>query len=684
MRRIADTDFSAVSYVGCIRLAIRAYSGLLSKHFDSEQDLDQLSSQIMRLTSDQSRIFLWSDLALKYFTSDRISDGKKIVATHVRPLLEAIKARNSWEWQETVAMCAPALYQNHKSSTLEIITKLDPLKRDEASTNAISFILRKAWQFEPYESGALKDSFELNFEQALDVCELLEHIDQDSAIYNVIRQVVDSVFWRPNKPNFTQQQRVDLAQRLSSLVSRKLPNQRFIQHDGFKIVSQAQVARLQKQRQLVEELILQAKGIKNVADRAFILAEIASSDSNLDFEERVNLIREAKKLVDQIPAALDRAYRYERVAEASRDIDIALCKQCVREAFGLIPKDQAPESESLRRQIVDFAHQIDPSLASSIATSLDDDEARKEVRNRIAMRDFQKKLADGSVDEDSAQQDAEKFAKAAWSLLGQLQAGRIEAQPVSATRQLVKIASSKAMSQAYPILSWFIQNAISRRKHAEQSKKLLRGIYDGTLVGCELSFRLGGRTSDRFRKLVISANKAARTSLIVHSGDRENALEFLGKWLSENAKDYLKICDPYFDPEDLDVLQLILGSVGLKNVSILASRKQQEKQGSQLSIEERFKNRWREISDQSPPETEIVIVGNANGDLPIHDRWWITKGAGLRMGTSFKSLGDRKESEISHLDSADAAQCELEIDEFLTLRKREHNGEKLSIQIFTL
>ena len=108
-------------------------------------------------------------------------------------------------------MRAPALYQNHKSSTLEIITKLDPLKRDEASTNAISFILRKAWQFEPYESGALKDSFELNFEQALDVCELLEHIDQDSAIYNVIRQVVDSVFWRPNKPNFTQQQRVDLS-----------------------------------------------------------------------------------------------------------------------------------------------------------------------------------------------------------------------------------------------------------------------------------------------------------------------------------------------------------------------------------------------------------------------------------------------------------------------------------------
>ncbi|HVB86864.1 MAG TPA: hypothetical protein VNK23_09415, partial [Candidatus Dormibacteraeota bacterium] len=142
-------------------------------------------------------------------------------------------------------------------------------------------------------------------------------------------------------------------------------------------------------------------------------------------------------------------------------------------------------------------------------------------------------------------------------------------------------------------------------------------------------------------------------------------------------------CDPYFGPDDLQVLQLVLRSAPHLKVAILTSRKQQQMNGA-VDVEESYKKKWRSICDQQAPDTEIVVVGNSKGELPIHDRWWLTKGKGLRIGTSFNSLGAKKESEISGLTEAESRELELRVDEFIETRKREHNGEKLSVFVFSL
>lgn len=61
LRRTRAVDISIPSYILCVRIAIRAFSGLLGKHFDSPDDFSQLVSQIQRVASDKSRIFLWAD-----------------------------------------------------------------------------------------------------------------------------------------------------------------------------------------------------------------------------------------------------------------------------------------------------------------------------------------------------------------------------------------------------------------------------------------------------------------------------------------------------------------------------------------------------------------------------------------------------------------------------------------------
>jgi hypothetical protein len=83
------------------------------------------------------------------------------------------------------------------------------------------------------------------------------------------------------------------------------------------------------------------------------------------------------------------------------------------------------------------------------------------------------------------------------------------------------------------------------------------------------------------------------------------------------------------------------------------SKKHQSQAGiSSPNVE--YVRHWRRISDQDPPEPEIVIVGiESSGKSPIHDRLWLIKEGGLRMGTSFNSLGKTQHSSITRLSEAE-------------------------------
>jgi hypothetical protein len=119
-------------------------------------------------------------------------------------------------------------------------------------------------------------------------------------------------------------------------------------------------------------------------------------------------------------------------------------------------------------------------------------------------------------------------------------------------------------------------------------------------------------------------------------------------------------------------------------VSILTSKKHQS-QVSQ-SFEDSFRTQWYvNISDQDPPTTDIVVAGmESTGALPVHDRWWISNGSGIRIGTSLNSLGIGSSSEISILTSDEAKAREREIDQYLNRERREYNKERIQYTLFTL
>ncbi len=583
-------------------------------------------------------------------------------------------------------LTAPALYQSHKTSAFDLFEKLDPEQRNDACIRVVRHIFRKLPPGDSYDSTGETTFTDISYEEALDICELLERMEADSPTYYNLSNLVDCITWKYKQKPFSQQQRADIAQRLRQIVDKKFPNPRYITHNGFQILANAHIAKLSRLRPFPWEVLIAAgKQVPNLSDRVFVLATLCGTCTEVDITARAVLLREAKVMADQIPSMIDRIDRYEAISRIAREVDLAFCKQCIRETVGNTTKIDDPEADETRRRMVDFAHGIDPELANSLAASFDDDEARERARERIEFQEMSKKISQGSTDAIPKQAEPQEIASTMWTLLGKLNANRVEPLPVGNTRIYVEMASRMPLNHAYPILSWAVENDIRRRSHAEEARRLIRGLYEATLIGCELAYLLGGRSAGKLRDSVRHA--AARTDhsgIVVHSGERETAIEFLRQWLAQNVQEYLKICDPFFGPEDLEVLQLVIGSSANISVSILTSKKHQDARESGVRIEEIYQRQWRRISDQSPPQNEIVVVGTPSGDLPIHDRWWLTRGRGLRLGTSFNSIGGKKESEISVLTEPEARQLEQEIDEYLNFRKREHDGERLNIHAFSI
>ena len=176
--------------------------------------------------------------------------------------------------------------------------------------------------------------------------------------------------------------------------------------------------------------------------------------------------------------------------------------------------------------------------------------------------------------------------------------------------------------------------------------------------------------------------------MVVHPGERDKAIQFIRDWFINNVHEYLKISDEYFGPDDLEILLLLRSVKPNCRVQILTSKQHQdnEKVGMPNKWEEIYCTYWRlHISSvQDPPDTEITVIGTiTRGESPVHDRWWLTEGSGIRVGTSFNGLGNSL-SEISILPSEVAATREREVDNYLQWVVREYKGEKLQRWVFPL
>lgn len=685
------TELHEITYIGCLKLSIRAFVGLLYKKIDTEEHLLQIKKHINKVPSTMERANIWSEFAQRCFFNKRQDLCSQIVNEHLLPILLADGSLDVSSRNYVFPIISPALYFAHNNTCLELIKGLPLEIKEECYVYICKAILEKVPSTEPFDKPSEAVYKNANLRDLLDLCQLLELINVDNNIYIFISDISMILASKEYKNTFSFPQKSDIKRRLQGIIDTKLPDKNNIQHEGYKIVAEACIGQIEKITTTSwNDLLVRTRKISNIADKVFVLIVLASKFPSAISQLRKDTFEEARELINTIPILTDRIERLHFWASSISSYDEIAAKTCIKETFNLISNTDNSDINSVQRKLVDLAYRINSDFASTLATTTSDDPAvinsKKKVFNQIQTLDIKGKMVETSEKKDKFSAKERVFAaEGAWKNLAGLNSSRITTKKPEEILPWMILSSEFPINQAYSTLAWFVENSVKRFNNTDSAIKNLLPLFNAITEGVVVCEKITVRTSEK-EKIVkeFSTTSKINQSILVRAGERELAINFIRNWISLNVGEYLKICDPYFGLEDLSLLRLVKEYKPSCRVMILTSKNHNK--SVQPPIDEAYNNYWKiNISDQVPPETEIVIAGLANsGKLPIHDRWWITNNSGLRVGTSFNSLGVGRDSDISVLTSNEIEERESQIDLYLERRTKEHNGQKVNYLLFDL
>jgi hypothetical protein len=563
---------------------------------------------------------------------------------------------------------------------------LDSDDRDSALRETARFLLYSRVPSDPTERSADADA-ELSWDILGQIVDLIGRMETDWMIYATAEDIADALQSPKNTYLVGTPQREAIARKIEAIAHQKLPMKRQIGHAGYRLVTLAQTIRMRKGKPAEwTNVIEDCRKLENLADRAYVTQIVALCLPGSMNGQRAKLLAEARAAIETIPSEFDRFEHYIGLAEDLRGIDNGQCRELVNAAASVLAKS-LEDITSYRRRLVDLAYNVDETLAKTLIDHFDDDEAKQAAQRQMRLLEVRKNL---STQEDAtkalSQIRARDLSRLGWSLVRALNAGRFQSFHPSEIRPYLDAAAGQSLRQSYSVLLWYIENAVVRFAKTDQAASFLRPMLDATIVGAQLAGQVAGKSLVRLKALKHQSTQIGEgRAILVSPGTRDEAIQILSAWFEKQLGQFVKISDPYFGPSDLGWLQIIRTARPGCDIYVMTARKNQPTPAPGEDLEDVYADSWRRLYDQSPPKTEVAIIGGERSkDSPIHDRWIVSEGVGLRLGTSLNSLGISKDSEISEMSPEDAAQKLSDIDQYLTRERTEHRGEKLRITRFGL
>ena len=535
---------------------------------------------------------------------------------------------------------------------------------------------------------------------AIRACKVIGQMKTDAAIYGAIEHLVDSLVRKDYNKGETcdllEKQALKIANDLVNIIQSTLPDQRNISHRGYQIAAQASLARLRsaqgryRARKQWEHIIpswsdiAQAvRDIPNTADKALVMAwageKMYGSEAILGHE----LLEEAINCIYEIPNVIDRADRFYAVARAWKQVDDKeSAKMFLKEAMTVLEAWQWDRTrDKVTGQILQLAHSLDPEFASSLTSSVDNPIIRHGLQQNLIIHDLNRRPE--KVGKQTGIEDPYVIGQAAWRLVESFCSGRGYTQLEEVVGQWVRLAVDGEFDDAYKVIAWSIENTIMQTR--ERAAPALTDVYLGLLDSLNLIHNVGSvllSNEEKLRRVSGLLSPMSPGLNLFYAGEQFSAKVALQQWLAEKVQSYVRIYDAYFTAANLSILKHINPEV---RVDVFTLWKSQGVPFGNRDIQRHYQDAWSDISDQSPPEVHIHIVGvRSTGDGPIHDRYVITQGAGLHLGPSINGLGV-KDTSIHILDSYEAAEVESKfITPLLTGSQRQFKGERFEVLTFTL
>lgn len=668
----------------CLFLLLRTFRGLMKGAVLPDDYIDRFSTLCEQIPCSATRASLYGELACKAWCEGRTELVRHIVNHKCRPLLSSAQDNPSL-YSDVCDILAPAMYCAHPPSAFSLLENVSKDGRGNTLVKIALMVLRKTSPSEPKEN-VEDEKIRVDHETLIDLYGLLEQSPTDWCFYSILSHTAQAATQRDNRTKISGQQRVDFSSRVNTLISKKLPDQSNILHAGYVVISKARLLGLQLETKSEEwtRLVTDADSILNIADRAFVLLEIVQCMPSKFLAEKKTILKRAHLEANEIPSSADRYSRLELYIRTARKIVPADAKAALKEALLLTFDQSQPSSAAAyRRSLVDLAEAMESDLVDQLAEMIDDDPARSEaktdLKNTVEVAKLRKKLAATTDNSDDGSLSSTHLPSASWKNLSALVSGRLETKPPERMMKYVNAAGGFTLRESYPVLSWFIENCTRRFTTVQDISQQIVPLSEVLLLSTEIAVSVIAHAPSKRNGILegMDGGSDTRGSFVVRPGERDVALNKIRQWLRQAPEGDITYCDPYFCQTDVDFLRIALAERPESKVRILTSLKAVKAVGRSFTSES-FVCEWSESIDQDPPETEIVAVtGFGAEEVLVHDRWLIVGLTGLRLGTSFGSLGLTKLSEISHLNGDECLAIASELDQYFS-KKRFVNNVRVS------
>jgi hypothetical protein len=359
-------------------------------------------------------------------------------------------------------------------------------------------------------------------------------------------------------------------------------------------------------------------------------------------------------------------------------------------AINVDDEDRFASNERLR--LVDLAYKIDPKLAEEVADLGDDDPARVRARHQMSQEIAVLKLKKSIINKEdesvtSSGPTQAQSQEAAWRTLAELNAGRVPLFTKDQAREHFRRGAAFSLEDSYPSFLLALSSLVRKYANNDEARAYLRPMFDGLVRSTEIAWQVIARTVGATPPLAVDVLMGTDSSICVEPGEKESALAFIDKWVTDNVKDGLIICDPYFGFDDLELLMRIQNIVPFCEFKILTSMKHQQQttaQGLNGSIPDLYSNHWRQLTQAQPPFIELYVCqSELDNRSPLHDRWMVSDGAGLSIGSSFNSLGTTR-CFIDYLQPAAARLRAAEFEKLVLKQMKTPDGQRVKYLNFSV
>lgn len=660
------------SFYHCLEISTRVIGRLDLSDPKSKETYNQLLKMIDVIPSDLLKVRLASRVAYRRYLCGDKNTFDELMQQFVLPKIRA--SCPSLMKDRVINEIAVAIFKSSEQETHDTLQSLSYLWRNYAWQLIAIHVMRKTSVGDPVSSES--PNVAVNTSQADDVLKILGKMDFDAALAYVTTALARAI----NHPNsgLIEQQRLDILARAETILEPKLPDPKNITHTGWKLVCQSDIeqARLvsakrakdevtRKAKHAISQMTRDVKLLENVADRVYVLIHLARNLKKQDHDLAIKLIEEAGGLIPQIPNVKDRAERLEEIADGYSDLnntDRAI--EAVKLAYQFASSLPESNREEILKSIVQTAHEIDPDIAAQLTERIDVASDRRPINEALVISDLSKSPQKLSGQLASHRDNADVLADASARMLKASLDGKGVVHPKNVLIDWLATIPHLDFDSSLSVTRWVVESMVNQSTSSAVNTIWL-ALADALISNARLMFELGNKIAPLAitpESLHASFPGLSANKRLFRVGERDQAINFVKHWLHSNAQETVRLCDPYFDAEQLWILQAIPTDVAVSIITTghkfgikagtAPTREMQKRDKERISTE--MSSAWSSISKQSPPPTFVVIHDSVYGAQDeFHDRYIITANAGLSLGTSLNGFGN-KEFFITVLATQDA------------------------------